>query len=130
MLDMPHHRSKVHPAMSIEDRAAQFSPFAALTGHEEALEETARYTDKKAELDENAKSMINEKLHIANELRPAVSILHFRPDEFKKGGAYVTSTGTVKRIDEATRTVIMNSGEIIAIDDIYDIFGSFFKEND
>ncbi len=128
MLDMPHYRSKNHPAMSVEDRAAQFSPFAALTGHEEALEETARYTDKRAELDENAKTMLNEKLQIVNELRPTASIVHFKRDELKQGGAYVTTTGEVKRIDGDNRTVIMKDGNVIAIDDIYDIFGSFLKE--
>ena len=96
ILNLPHHQSKVHPQMSIYDRAAQFSPFAALTGHEAAIKETARLTEEQVELDEDKQEELNEKLQTliayATE-HPTVSVTYFKPDDKKTGGEYVTATG-------------------------------------
>lgn len=103
IIHLPHHVSKKYPQMAITDRAAQFAPFAALTGHEAAINETARQTERKVELDEERQRELNEKiwLIIRNlEKQPAVTVTYFVPDTKKDGGAYVTHSGQVKRIDE------------------------------
>ncbi|MDD4772717.1 MAG: hypothetical protein PHZ09_03840 [Eubacteriales bacterium] len=124
IIGLPHHRSAARPAMSAHDRAAQFSPFAALTGYEDAVAETARLTDRKIELDENSKSDLNERLNIIqgtlNE-QPEVSVTYFLPDKNKSGGKYVTATGCVKKIDEYEHIVLMRDGRIIPVDDIIEI---------
>ena len=100
ILNLPHHQSKVHPQMSIYDRAAQFSPFAALTGHEAAIKETARLTEEQVELDEDKQEELNEKLQTliayATE-HPTVSVTYFKPDDKKTGGEYVTATGIFQK---------------------------------
>ena len=110
--------------MSLHDRAAQFAPFAALTGHEEAIKETARLTDEKIILDETAIGKINAKLNeIANHLpeKKMVSITYFTPDKRKSGGVYLTDIGTVKKIDEVEKVVIMDSGMKIKMEQIIEI---------
>ena len=107
--------------MSLHDRAAQFSPFAALTGYDAAVEEAARLTEQKLELSEEEKAALGAKLteikeHIKE--RPGVTITYFVPDERKAGGTYVTVTGTVRRIDEFERIVVMQDQSRIGIDDI------------
>lgn len=124
IINLPHHRSKTRPHMSLEDRAAQFSPFAALTGYDAAIEETARLTDRKIELDEDAKARLNEKLqYIVENLGTdmEVVITYFVPDERKSGGEYVTKRGRVKRIDENEGIVIMEDRERIKIEEICEI---------
>lgn len=124
IINLPHHRSKTRPHMSLEDRAAQFSPFAALTGHDEAIEETARLTDRKIELDEDAKARLNEKLqYIAENLGTEleVAITYFVPDNAKTGGEYVTKRGIVKKIDQYRNAIIMTGREEICIADIVEI---------
>ena len=124
IINLPHHESTKHPKMSLYDRAAQFSPFAALTGHDEAIQETARLTDQRIELDESNKVLINEKLqtiYTSLEDGPEVTFTYFCPDERKKGGSYVTHTGIVKKMDVYTRTIFMEDGTKFAIDDIYNI---------
>ncbi|MFG6319323.1 MAG: hypothetical protein K1W33_05650, partial [Clostridia bacterium] len=99
IINLPHYISKKHPQMSIEARAAQFAPFAALTGHSEAIRETARLTDERIEIDEDLKVIIDSKLRMIQKkisLKPTVSITYFVPDEKKKGGEYVTIVGNVK----------------------------------
>ena len=99
MLHLPHHVSEKHPAMSVHDRAAQFSPFAALTGYDAAVQETARLTDRRIELDEGEKAAIDQRLTLVQERLPEpteVTITYFVPDKKKAGGAYVSVTGTVK----------------------------------
>ena len=97
IINLPHPVSKKHPRMSLYDRAAQFSPFAALTGHNAAIIETARLTEKKIRQSEDAISILNEKLHIITEnLGAEVTITYFLPDDRKEGGAYVRHTGAVK----------------------------------
>lgn len=124
IINLPHPTSPRHPRMSAIDRAAQFSPFAALSGHEAAVKETARLTDRRVELTEGAKSELDMTLRlIAEHLpeHPEVSITYFEPDGKKDGGAYRTAIGTVKKIDNFLRTVILTDGQQISIDDIYGI---------
>ena len=124
IINLPHHQSTERVHMSLHDRAAQFAPFAALTGHEEAIEETARLTDAKIILDESAVEKINEKLYEISQHLPEkwnVSITYFRPDVLKKGGAYLTDVGTVKKIDVIEKMVFMDSGMKIAMDQIVEI---------
>lgn len=121
ILHLPHHQSGTRPHMSLHDRAAQFSPFAALTGYDAAVEEAARLTEQKLELSEEEKAAIGAKLteikeHIKE--RPEVTVTYFVPDERKAGGTYVTVTGTVRRIDEFERVVVMQDQSRIGIDDI------------
>lgn len=130
IIDLPHHQSKKRQQMSMIDRAAQFSPFAALTGHNDAIIETARLTDRQIELDEGTKSIINEKIQMISDHlseKPTVTITHFEPDIKKDGGAYLNTTGTVKRIDEFKRELLLTDGTIISIEKIFDIQGELFK---
>lgn len=124
IINLPHHQSAERVHMSLHDRAAQFSPFAALTGHEEAIEETARITEERIILDESAIEKINEKLYEISQ-HPAekwkVSITYFRPDTLKKGGAYLTDVGTVKKIDAIEKLVLMDSGMKIAMEQIVEM---------
>lgn len=133
IINLPNHRSKTRPHMSLLDRAAQFSPFAALTGHEEAIEETARLTEQKAVLTKEAKAKLNEKLLLIEknlDKQPKISITYFLPDQQKSGGAYITETGTVKKIDQFEHSLIMHNNVIIPIDDISSIAGELFQEYD
>ena len=129
ILPLPHHVSEKHPPMSRLDRAAQFSPFAALTGYEAAVEETARLTDRRIELDEGEKEAIDQQLTLVQERLPEpteVTITYFMPDKKKAGGAYVSVSGTVKKIHDYERTVILREGTSIPIDDILHINGELF----
>ena len=124
IINLPHHVSQNHPQMSMIDRAAQFSPFAALTGHGAAIEETVRLTDDMAELDESRKETINEKLMFMAETSDntaEVTVIYFVPDGRKFGGEYVSVKGTIKKIDEYKREVVMTDGTIIPVENIYDI---------
>jgi hypothetical protein len=126
ILHLPHHVSEKHPPMSRLDRAAQFSPFAALTGYEAAVEETARLTDRRIELDEGEKEAIDQRLTLVQERLPVpteVTIIYFIPDKKKAGGAYVSVSGTVKKIDDYVRAVVLSDGTNIPIDDILHING-------
>ena len=130
IINLPHHQSKTRQRMCMIDRAAQFSPFAALTGHNAAIIETARLTDRQIELDEGTKSIINEKIQMISDYlseKPTVTITHFEPDIKKVGGAYLNTIGTVKRIDDFKREIILTDGTIIAIERIFDIEGELFK---
>ena len=130
IINLPHHVSETRPRMSQRDRAAQFSPFAALTGYDSEIKETARLTDEKLELDNYTISMIDSCLQIlidnAQE-RPIISITFFKADERKNGGTYVTVSGDFRRIDESNRTVVLTDGAIIPIEDIYAIEGNIFR---
>ncbi len=124
IIHLPHHVSVRHSQMPLRDRAAQFAPFAALTGHEEAVKETARLTDCKIELDENEIQLLDQKLqylrdHLAN--RPAVIITHFVPDLRKAGGRYLEQEGIVKKIKEYDHLIIMEDGTEIPITNILQI---------
>ena len=131
IIDLPHHQSETHPHMSMEDRAAQFSPFAALTGHSDAIKETARLTDRKIELSEDEKLKINEKLQIINSVAGSNTIfdfIYFIPDEMKKGGAYISYAGSVKRIDDIEGLVYLNDNTAIEINQILKIESDYFKQ--
>lgn len=124
IINMPHHTSKVHPRMSIQNRAAQFAPFAALTGFDDELRESVRLTDKKIELEEEAKEEINRKLQkIKSELKnfSNVTFTYFIKDSKKEGGAYITTYGVVKKIDENRNIIILDNKEEIPINDILEI---------
>ena len=128
MLDLPHPVSRTHPPMPVKDRAAQFSPFAALTGYEETIRETERRTEERRELDEDEKAILNGKLRELEahlDERPEVTLTCFRPDEKKAGGAYVTVTGRVRRIDRYERRIRMEDGESVRIRDIVGLEGTF-----
>lgn len=128
IINLPHPTSTKHPRMSLYNRAAQFSPFAALTGHEEAIAETARLTERKIEQSEDVINRLNEKLQIiADNFETEVTITYFVPDERKSGGAYVSHTGTVKRIDDYERTVVMTDKTVIPIEQISEIDSEFFS---
>lgn len=124
IIQLPHHRSKKHAPMPLIDRAAQFSPFAALTGHDAAIKETARLTDRKIELDEYEIAALDDKLQkIKEKLKscPEITVTYFQPDLRKNGGEYVTVTESVKKMDEYTKCLIMNEGTRIPIEDIIEI---------
>lgn len=124
IIQLPHHVSETHPRMSISDRAAQFSPFAALTGYGAAIRETGRLTEKRIELDENSKEILDEKLLlVAGRIKdqPDIAITYFVPDGKKDGGAYVTVRGKAKKIDEYNRAVILTDGMRIPVADIIEI---------
>ena len=130
IINLMHHTSTSRPRMSAHDRAAQFSPFAALTGYDTAIAETARLTDTRVELDEYSKADLNEKLCIIQDqmdLQPEVSITYFQPDKIKSGGAYITANGCVKKIDEYEHAVVMQDATRIPIDDIFEIDGEIFR---
>ncbi len=121
IIDHPHHQSATRPRMSMTARAAQFSPFAALSGYGEAVDETARLTEEKVILDEDAIAQINRKLVMTQESPAQVAITYFAEDVLKEGGTYVVAAGEVRKIDTAERKVIMNDGTVIPVDDIFDI---------
>lgn len=130
IINLPHHVSATRPHMSAIDRAAQFSPFAALTGYGDAIKETARLTGEKVELDEYMKDVLSVRLQIiADQLKehPEIAITYFQPDEKKNGGAYVTVIGRAKKIDEYERVVVMTDGTRVSIDEIASIDGQIFE---
>ena len=124
IIDLPHHVSATRPQMSMMDRAAQFSPFAALTGYDAAIKETARLTGQKIDLDDSEKEEINAKIQLIAERLGEdfeVVITYFQPDSKKAGGSYVDAIGIVKKIDEYERAIIFQDGKKILIDDVLDI---------
>lgn len=126
IINLPHHVSNKHPQMPIESRAAQFAPFAALTGHSEAIKETARLTDKKIELDEGLKNILNDKLQIVlNNIKkePTVTVTYFEYDSKKSGGKYISKTGIIKKIDIINQYILFTDKTKIPIDDIINITG-------
>ena len=130
IINMPHHVSASRPRMSMIDRAAQFSPFAALTGYDDAIKETGRLTDEKIEMDEDRKAALDMKQAYLIEMideQPEISITYFLPDAKKSGGAYVTVTGNLKRFDEYERLLILTDGKKIPMDDIADIESDLFR---
>lgn len=130
IIDMPHHTSSKHPRMTIEARSAQFAPFSALTGYNEAVKETARVTEEKIEIDDGLKIIINNKLQIINNNikdNPKVSITYFIKDKNKEGGEYITIRGTIKKLDSIKELVILEDKTIIPIKDIINITSSLFS---
>jgi len=124
VINRQHPTSKKHPRMSRMNRAAQFAPFAALTGYEESIEETARLTDRRIELSEYEIEKLNAKLNFIQEHikeRPEVTIIYFRPDERKEGGSYVTVTGKVRWIDEVNSMIVFEGERVLGIDRIINL---------
>ena len=124
IINLPRPVSKKRSPMSNDDRAAQFSAFAALTGYDAVIEETARLTDTQIELDEGGKALLDEQLQAIRERlseNPEVKLRVFCPDSRKQGGAYQKITGHVKKIDPVSRVLVLAEGEVIPIDRIYGI---------
>lgn len=129
IIDLPHHVSKERPQMTMYQRAAQFAPFAALTGHSAAISETARLTDKKIELSDNECELLNQRIMLLlshlNE-HPSVSITYFVPDPHKEGGRYVTHTGTIMSWEEYEQRLTFDDGVQLKANVIIDIKGELF----
>ena len=129
IINLPHHVSKTYPQMPMLKRAAQFLPFAALRGYGDAIKEIQRQTEEKVELEESDLNALNEKMQYlrANLARmPEVTFTYFKPDERKAGGAYLTISGMVKRIDEYRRMIILYDGTKLPMDDIKTIESKIF----
>ena len=132
ILHLPHPTSKRHPRMPIADRAAQFSPFAALTGHGAAIEETARVTDRRIELDEDAKEQLDQTLQLLLERmdeQPEITVTWFSPDKKKADGQYHTATGKLKRIDTQESRLILTDGNQIPLEDLLEIRSESFQDD-
>ena len=130
IMGLPHHVSKTRPQMPMSDRAAQFAPFAALTGYDAAIKETGRLTDERIELDVEALSALDMKYQLLMEAldeAPEVTITYFQPDERKAGGKYVSAVGAVKKIDDFERRITMRDGTRIPMDDVLSIDGELFS---
>ena len=130
IINLPHHELTTRQRMPIINRAASFSPFAALTGYDDAVKETARLTSERIELDEGAKEILNDKLRIAADKadqEPEIKVTYFLPDKKKDGGAYITIKAVIKRIDEYERLVVLTDKTAIPIDDIYEIEGDIYN---
>ena len=124
IINMPHHVSSRHPQMSMMNRAAQFAPFAALTGHAAAIEETARLTDEQHELADEDSEALNQKLAYLRENlheHPIITITYFEPDRKKAGGMYKSIEGQLKNIDDYNQSIVLKSGEVIFLKSILDI---------
>lgn len=131
IIHLPHHVSATRPQMSIENRAAQFSPFAALTGHDSAIKETARITEKKIELSDNMIEKLNAKIQVLKDnidVQPQISVTYFQRDVRKDGGEYVTAKGTVKKIDDYEQIIVFVDKSEIAIGDVLDIKCELFGQ--
>ena len=132
ILHLPHPTSKRHPRMPIVDRAAQFSPFAALTGHRAAIEETARVTDRRIELDEDAKEQLDQTLQLLLERideQPEITVTWFSPDKKKAGGQYHTATGQLKRIDSREGRLTLTDGNQTPLEDLLEIRSESFQDD-
>ena len=119
--------------MPLGDRAAQFAPFAALTGYEAAIDETARLTERRPELDEEAQSEVNERLRLLCEAlpeAPEAEFLWFRPDGRKEGGACVTTRGRLRHVDLGARRLLLRGGEVIPLDDLLAVSGAMFRDRE
>jgi hypothetical protein len=123
IIHLPHPVSAVHPPMSVENRAAQFAPFAALTGYEEAVEETGRRTQRRKILEEDEREELDRILQriLENRDNMKISITYFVPDERKQGGSYETIEGCIHRIDQYERILVLDNGTGIPLDDIMNL---------
>jgi len=131
IINLPHHVSTRHPQISAIGRAAQFSPFAALTGFEEEIKETGRLTDSMIELSEDEQANLDvrlRKLEDALPQQPWVTITYFAPDKRKVGGAYITASGTIKKFDRIEKRITLLDGTVIPIDAIWQVDSSYLDE--
>ncbi len=136
IINLPHPTSKNHPRMKNIERAAQFSPFAALTGYDSAIKETARITEAHIELDENEKARLNCQIRLLLEklpTNPFVAITYYVPDSRKDGGAYQTVSGNIKKIDTCERFIVLCDETKIPIDEVIqfesDLFNASYDNN-
>lgn len=130
IINLPHHTSPRHPRMSMSNRAAQFSPFSALTGYADEIKESARLTDRKPELTESERAELDYKLQIACGMpgeRPTVMITYFVPDQKKTGGSYLSISGKIKKLMEYDKQIILEDNTRIDIDNILNIDGDIFS---
>lgn len=130
IIDLPRHISTTRKKMSLRDRSAQFSPFAAVSGYDTAIKESSRLTEERIILDENAKALLDEKLRIIQDQlnnSQEVEFIYFVPDQLKSGGQYVSLNGVLKKIDSYENHLLLMDGTIISIDDILDIKGHIFQ---
>lgn len=131
IIDHPHPTSKTHPRMALSDRAAQFSPFMALTGYESAIHETARRTEDWSEPDESSRAELDRRLAVLREHlreRPPVTVVFFQPDQKKAGGAYRSVSGVVKKIDSYRCELVLETGERLPFRYIVDMDGEIFVD--
>lgn len=129
MIHLPHHVSDKHPPMSRLNRAAQFAPFAALSGHEDNIRETGRLTEAKVEIGEDAGAVLDAKLQVLRDIEgKSVEVTFFVPDSKKAGGRYESAEIQVKRVDEVERVIRTKDGRVIPIDDILDVGGEPIDE--
>ena len=131
IINLPHFESKKHPRMSLEARSAQFAPFAALNGYEDAVKETARLTEKRIEIDDGLKQILNNKLQYIlenNDITPNVIFTYFLSDKRKSGGKYIEKAGNIKKIDHINGYVILKDKSKIKIDDIINITSDIFNQ--
>ena len=126
IINLPHHVSRKHPQMSMADRAAQFSPFAALTGHDAAITEAARLTDARPILDESVKQEISDLLQLASaDSNLVLNIVYFVPDTRKTGGTYMELTGRIKKLLPHEKLLIMDIGTRVPVEDIVEVTASY-----
>ena len=124
IINLPHHVSARHPQMPLKDRAAQFSPFAALTGYAGEVAEAARMPETKIELTEDQRAVLDERLCLLEDIlpeRPDVTFTYFVPDQRKQGGAYTTVTGKLKRLDRIEQNIILTNGIAIPVNDLLEV---------
>ena len=131
IINLPHHVSKTRKPMPMINRAAQFAPFAALTGHDEAIAETARQTAPRRILSSDEQEILSKRLayaidHIGE--RSNLTFIYFIPDTLKDGGRNITIIGVIRRYDELERTVILETNEILLIDNILSISGGMIEK--
>ena len=129
IIDRPHHVSSTRPQMPMTDRAAQFSPFAALTGYADVIRETTRLTDRKIEPDETMRAALDARYQLliaALDSEPEVQFTYFVPDERKSGGAYRTVKGVLAKIDSLARRITLTDGTVLPIDDVLLLEGPLF----
>ena len=130
IISLPHHVSKTRRPMPQSDRAAQFSPFAALTGYDAEIDEAARLTDKRQGLSEDAKTRLDERMQVLSDKideKPAITVTYFVPDEKKAGGSYRTFSGSARRIDQYEPAIIFTDGTKIPFKDISAVEGEIFR---
>ena len=130
IINLPHHVSKTRKSMPMENRAAQFAPFAALTGHDNAVNETARLTSSRIELSQEMQWYLSRRLVYALEQQSPVTVTYFQPDPYKEGGKYVTKSGIIKTVDNIDRAIIFSDKRSIRLDDIYSLEGEIFHDFD
>ena len=133
IIHLPHPVSRKHKPMSLHDRAAQFAPFAALTGYEDMVEETARQTDPCKDLEEDARVLLDARfalLCMDGELHPQIRVTYFNADKLKNGGAYLTVSGILQSADTEKRLIRMQDGSRISLEDIIDIDSPLFLQTE